>query len=148
MHAAPPVRVQIQSNVWAPVLMAALVLFAALAMSLWLALMGLFLGAVGLTGFAVVGAVATAWAVGYRRTAVVLSWDGQRWFAQNLSLAGDPMAGRLLLQWDMDGRSLLRFVHETSGKSLWLLVTRSSVQGPWQDWRAALVQSQRPAAAP
>jgi hypothetical protein len=148
MHAAPPVRVQIQSNFWAPVLIATLVLLAALAMSLWLARMGLMLGAVGLASFALVVTVASFWAVAYRRAAVVLSWDGQRWFAQPQPQAGDPVPGRLLLQWDMDGCSLLRFVHETDQQSRWLLVTPSTVRGPWQDWRAALVQSQRPVAAP
>jgi hypothetical protein len=148
MHAAPPVRVEIDSSAWTPVLIGGLVLLAALALGLWLmrvAQIEIAEMAAAVISLAVAAVIAVAWRARAGRLPVVLSWDGQRWFMHHTAETDDAAPGSLRLHWDMDGRSLLRFV-PAAPKTVpprWLLATPATVRGSWQDWRAALVHSQR-----
>jgi hypothetical protein len=145
MHAAPTVRVEIDSSAWTPILIGGLVLLSALALGLWLVRVAQIEVAAAVISLAVAVVIAAAWRVRAGRLPVVLSWDGQRWFMQHTAETDDAAPGSLCLHWDMDGRSLLRFV-PAAPKTVpprWLLATPATVRGSWQDWRAALVHSQR-----
>jgi hypothetical protein len=145
MHAAPPVRVEIDSSAWTPVLIGGLVLLSAFALGLWLVRVAQIEVAAAVISLAVAAVIAAAWRARAGRLPVVLSWDGQRWFMHHTAETDDAAPGSLRLHWDMDGRSLLRFVPAApkTAAPRWLLATPATVRGSWQDWRAALVQSQR-----
>ena len=150
MHAAPPVRVQIKPHPAAPVMVLGLLSVATAVVALWLARLGLGWAAAGLAGAILLDAAGGWKAVrSGRQDTTVLHWDGQRWFARSEGQNTDPSPGQLWLHLDFDGNSLLRFAPERRQSDVntprWLVATPATVQGPWQDWRAALVHAQRAA---
>jgi hypothetical protein len=149
MHAAPPVRVRIKPHPAAAVLVLGLLSLAAAVQVLWFARLGLGSAAAGLASVVLLAVAGAYQAARSGRKDTVLHWDGQRWFAQPEGQNSDPSPGQLWLHLDVDGHSLLRFAPERRQSEVnmprWLVASPATVQGPWQDWRAALVHAQRAA---
>jgi hypothetical protein len=147
MHAAPSVRVCIDSPSMGRAFTVALWFAAGAALGIWLSWLGVSMPTLAL-GAAIGFALTCGLLWRGRREALVLRWDGQRWFREH---QGESTPGCLRMYLDIDGRSLLSFALAVPGRrpKQWLWATPRTVQGPWQDWRAALVQSSRePAAQP
>jgi hypothetical protein len=148
MQAPPSVRVMVRKSAALPLAATALWCLAGVCVASWL---GPRIGAVGwgvaVIGVTIVATLLTARIVRAHRAApaAVLAWDGQQWWLQATpqSLA---QAGRLSLQFDFDGWSLVRFDTDepvaSRGRRSWWWATPRTVQGPWSAWRAALLHPQ------
>jgi len=80
-----------------------------------------------------------------------LRWDGQGWWLQHLqqdrTVAGEPLAGEIIVAIDLGLWVLLRFEPAMRGsgiRSVWLPVQRAGIEAQWHALRCALY-SPRPA---
>jgi hypothetical protein len=135
MNRAPAVEVVVVADRAARVALAAIGAAAAASLAAWLAALGSAPAALagGLALAAGLAGAAPGWR--WRPAAAQLRWDGQGW---SLLPAGTatPVAGRVVVAFDLDGWVLLRF--DVAASRRWLPLSRAAHRAAWHALRCAL----------